>query len=98
MFPSNSRYKHTETAEWKSKDGRVIVYLQRRFLPQPDSIPAPMEHLVKDDERLDNLAANYLGDPLVFWRICDANICLHPDELTAKEGRILRIPLSLGGG
>ena len=24
-------------------------------------------------ERLDNVAAQYLGDPTLFWRLCDAN-------------------------
>ena len=33
-------------------------------------------------DRLDNIAARYLGDPEQFWRICDANGAMRPDELT----------------
>ena len=46
--------------------------------------------------RLDNLAAEYLGDPEQFWRICDANGVLRPDELTDTIGRRIRITLPDG--
>jgi nucleoid-associated protein YgaU len=44
-------------------------------------------------DRLDNLAARYLGDPEQFWKICDANNVLRPDELTEEIGRVVRIAL-----
>ena len=44
-------------------------------------------------DRLDNITANYLGDPEQFWLLCDANNAMHPDELTAQIGQKLRIPL-----
>ena len=38
--------------------------------------------------------AQYLGDPEQFWRICDANDAMRPDDLTAEVGRRLLIPVA----
>jgi hypothetical protein len=54
------------------------------------------EHTVTQGERLDNIAAQYLGDPEQFWRICDANAVLRPDELTDTTGRRIRITMPAG--
>ena len=47
-------------------------------------------------DRLDNLAQRYIGDPEQFWRLCDANGAMRPDELTEVIGRRLRITLPAG--
>lgn len=73
-----------------------IVYLRRRFVPAPERFSLLQEHTVTEGERLDNLAAQYLGDPEQFWRLCDANGALRPDELTETIGRRLRITLPEG--
>ena len=52
-----------------------------------------VEHLVGQSDRLDNITALYLGDPTQFWRICDANLALNPDELTDEPGETIRIAL-----
>lgn len=99
MFPVTSRYHKTETARYKSANGREIVYLRRRFLPSAPSATgsaAPVEHSVTEGERLDNITARYLGDPEQFWRLCDANNAMEPDELTAEIGRRLKIPMLRG--
>jgi hypothetical protein len=67
------------------------VYLQRRFLPRPKESAAQLEHTVTQDERLDNITARHLGDPEQFWRLCDANNAMNPEELTSTVGRRLRI-------
>ncbi len=97
MFPVTSRYHSVETATWSTSDGREIVFLRRRFLPAADGVVVLAEHLVAEGDRLDNITARYLGDPEQFWRVCDANDTMHPDELTAEIGRRLRIPLLQGG-
>jgi hypothetical protein len=51
------------------------------------------QHTVVQGERLDHIAAARLGDPEVFWQICDANAAMQPEELTATPGRRLRITL-----
>jgi hypothetical protein len=47
-------------------------------------------------DRLDNLTAKYLGDPEQFWRLCDANNALQPEELTDTVGRRVRITMPEG--
>jgi hypothetical protein len=97
MFPVTSRYYGIETATYETNDGREIVYLRRRFLPAAANGSLIAEHLVTQGERLDNITARYLGDPEQFWRVCDANNAMRPEELTDEIGRRLRIPFPQGG-
>jgi len=94
-FPTTSRYYGIETATLKTPDGKTIVYVRRRFVPSPDRFETLVEHSVVQGDRLDNVTANYLGDPEQFWRVCDANNAMQPDELIAV-GRKLRITLPEG--
>lgn len=95
MFPENSRYQNTEKAEFKDAEGKIIVYLRRRFVPPAERFDLLQEHVVTEGERLDNVTAQYLGDPELFWRVADANNAMHPDELMTI-GRRLRITLPEG--
>lgn len=95
-FPITSRYHRIETATLESEDGRAIVYLRRRFLPDPDAFALLQEHRVAAGERPDHLAARYLNDPEQFWRLADANGAMQPEELTEEIGRAVRITLSEG--
>jgi hypothetical protein len=95
-FGPTSRYHAVDIATWTGPDGRTITYLRRRFVPPPESFAQVGEHVVAEGDRLDNLAAHYLGDPEQFWRICDANVALRPAELTDEIGRRLRITLPEG--
>ena len=97
MFPVTSRYYGIEIAKYESADGREIVYLRRRFVPAAVNAPVIAEHTVTQGERLDNITARYLGDPEQFWRVCDANNAMQPEELTDEIARRLRIPLPQGG-
>lgn len=95
-FPPNSRYYGIETAEFLAPDGRTVAYLRRRFLPDPDRFVLLQEHSTVEGDRIDNLAATYLGDPEQFWRLCDSNRVLFPTELTDSVGRLVRITLPEG--
>jgi hypothetical protein len=95
-FPLNSRYQTVETTTLETPAGKTIVYLRRRFVPSPDRFALLREHEVHGGDRLDNLAARYLGDPEQFWRVCDANNAMRPDDLTGTPGRMLRITLPEG--
>lgn len=95
-FAANSRYAATETATHTLPDGREVVYLRRRFVPSPENFALLQEHFVVEGERLDVLTARYIGDPEQFWRICDANRALLPDDLTAAAGNVIRITLPEG--
>jgi hypothetical protein len=96
LFPPTSRYAGIDTKMIETADGRVVIYLQRRFVPSPDNFALLQEHVVTQGERLDNITARYLGDPEQFWRVCDANGAMRPQELTETIGRRLRITLPEG--
>ena len=96
LFPASSRYHGIETGKLEKPDGTRIIYLKRRFVPQPEKFDLLQEHVVTEGERLDNITAHYLGDPEQFWQICDANRAMRPDELTETIGRKLRITLPEG--
>lgn len=96
MFPVTSRYHLIRTALIEAADGRQVVYLRRRFIPPPERFELLFEHAVTEGERLDNITAQYLGDPEQFWRICDANGAVRPEELTETTGRRLRLTLPEG--
>ena len=98
IFPITSRYYASEITALTLDDAdeTKIAYLRRRFCPSPDKFALLSEHVVLQNERLDNITAHYLGDPEQFWRIADANVALRPDELTETIGRRLRITLPEG--
>ena len=95
-FTSTSRYYGIATGKLELPDGRTVVYVRRRFLPPAERLALLHEHSVTEGERLDMITAQYLDDPEQFWRICDANNALDPNELTDTVGRRLRITLPDG--
>lgn len=98
LFASNSRYFGTATSTLVAPDGTTIAYVQRRFIPQPGQLVQLQQYTLVQGDRLDVLAAKFLGDPQLFWRICDANGAMRPEDLTAPSqvGTILRICLPAG--
>jgi hypothetical protein len=96
LFPPNSRYHGLGTAFLARSDGEPLVYLLRRFVPLPDRFALLQEYVVRRGDRLDKLADVFLQDPEQFWRICDANAAMQPQDLTEKVGRKLRITLPEG--
>ena len=93
MLDPTSRYATLETAKLVAADGREIAYKRRRFLPQGRSMALLSEVMIAAGERPDLLAARTLGGPLQFWRIADANDCMHPQELVDEPGAMVRIPV-----
>jgi hypothetical protein len=85
MFETSSRYATVPDA-WLERalpDGttRTIRYKRRRFLPPAESLTPLTRHVMTDADRLDLVAARYIGDPTAFWRLCDSNDVLRPSEL-----------------
>jgi hypothetical protein len=95
-FPPTSRYAAIPTTTVTGPDGREITYLRRRFVPPPERFAVVREYAVEQGDRLDRLAATHVGDAELFWRLCDANGVLRPDELTDTVGRRIRITLPEG--
>ncbi len=95
-FPPTSRYHGVNTTTMESLGGKPIIYLRRRFIPQPERFSLLQEHAVVQGDRVDNLANQYLGDPEQFWQLCDANNVMRPHELTETMGKRIRITLPEG--
>jgi hypothetical protein len=99
-FGPASRYAQIETATIVRIDGTIVPYLKRRFIAPPEAFETVQEHRVKQGERPDTIAAGAFGDSELYWRLCDANVVMHPDELTAEPGKRIRVtlPESVPGG
>lgn len=95
-FAPTSRYYDTPRKTLTTAAGDNLVYLSRRFVPPGSRFALLSLHTVVAGERMDIIAGGELGDPQAFWRICDANDAMRPDDLTADIGRALRIPLPEG--
>lgn len=95
-FPVTSRYHPIATAKMDGPDDEPIIYLRRRFVPPPEHYSSQQLHRVVDGERLDNITAEYLGDPEQFWQVADANEAMKPQELAEQAGNLLRIPSASG--
>jgi nucleoid-associated protein YgaU len=96
MLPPTSRYASVGTTTLTTADGTTIVYLERRFVPQPDSLAQVGVHTVTPGDRLDLIASSAIGDPSQWWQIADANRAMWPGALTATVGAVLRITLPQG--
>src|SRR3712207_766899 len=99
MFESNSRYYTVETVKMTvtapDDRPRVIASKRRRFIAPAAGTVTLVDHIVTGGDRLDLITARYLGDPTQFWRVCDANEVLRPEELTVEVGLRIRIALPL---
>src|SRR5215469_16394956 len=97
-FPADSRYYGTSTLQYTAPNGQKITFLARRFVPQggAPNFSTVAQHVVRNGDRLDLIAAKYLGDPLMFWLICDANGALRPDALVETPGTVLDITMPQG--
>ena len=97
-FPTDSRYYGSATLQYTAPNAQAITYLARRFVPQPGApnYATVAQHTVKQGDRLDLLAAKYLGDPLIFWLICDANGAIQPNTLIETPGSVLSITMPQG--
>jgi len=97
-FPTDSRYYGSSTLTYITPDGQTVTYLARRFVPQPGppNFATVAQHTVHQGDRLDLIAAKYLGDPLMFWLICDANGATEPDQLVATPGSVINITTPQG--
>lgn len=95
-FSPSSRYYGIEIVTFESTQQGTIPYVRRRFIPPPERFQLLQEHLVTQGERPDTITSQYLGDPEQFWRVCDANGVMHPNELVETIGQRIRITLPEG--
>jgi hypothetical protein len=97
-FPTDSRYYNSATLTYTPPNGPPVSYLARRLVPQPGApnYATLATHAVTQYDRLDLIAAKYLGDPLLYWLICDANGAIRPNDLLMTVGTVLNITMPQG--
>jgi hypothetical protein len=97
-FPTNSRYYGSGTLTYITPTGQALAYLAPRIVPQPGApnFATVAQHVVRQGDRFDLVAAKYLGDPLIFWLICDANGATDPFELVETPGTVINITTPQG--
>lgn len=95
-----SRYDGVGTAATTVDDPvggpRQVRHLRMRRHSPGLTVGRPLAlHAVAEGDRLDLIAQRYLGDPLAYWLIADANPALDADELTDLRtvGAVLVIPV-----
>lgn len=93
MFGPGSRYFDLEIAKRFAPNGKEVTFVRRRIVPQPERFAVLHDHVVRQGERLDQIAFAHLGDPEQYWRLCDANRAMRPDELTETAGRRVHVTL-----
>lgn len=88
IFDPRSRYaRHASRYETVDARGRTV---QAMGPASPPARPPLGDHLLKDHQRLDHLAAHYLNDANGFWRLAEHNNVLLPDA--ALVGLSVKIP------
>jgi hypothetical protein len=95
-FGPESRYYGLPLRNYTAPDGSQISYVSRRFIAQPEAFAVLQRYRVKQGDRIDVVAAALIGNPLSYWLICDANVALEPDDVTAAPGAFILITLPAG--
>ena len=91
-----SRYYGARVRTELGPDGRPVVYLARRLVPDHRLEAPAATQVVSEGTRVDQLAAAMLGDPLQFWRLADMNGAIFPEELVEPAGRRVQVTLPAG--
>lgn len=62
LFPPTSRYHGIETATLETLEGKMVIYLKRRFVPPSDRFTLLQEHVVVQGDR-------WIISPRAIWEI-----------------------------
>lgn len=88
LFDAKSRYaRHAHLLTAVDRTGRTVAAVSPAEVPPQNELG---RHRLRQGQRLDHLAAHYLGDPAGFWRIAELN-----DAISAEAALIapfVRIP------
>lgn len=88
LYEKTSRYVlHASIVEVTDSSGRKVKRIGRAKRP---SLTELGEHIRRDGQRLDHLANYYLRDAHGYWKICELNDVLLPDQLAEVE--LIKIP------
>lgn len=88
VFDAKSRYAlHATVYTSIDARGRVVQAVGPAMPPESSTLG---DHLLKEHERLDHLAAHYLNDANGFWRIAEHMGVMLPEAALAGES--VRVP------
>jgi hypothetical protein len=87
-YDERSRYRTTPVYLIPDHRGRMVSVVS--VPPRPEQ-PIAGVHLLRQGQRPDQLAAQYLDNPAGFWRIAEANDVMQAEWLT--ERREIAIPV-----
>ena len=88
VFDAKSRYvKFARVATATDRRGRTVSHLTPAEVPAQDELG---RHKLRQGQRLDHLAAHYLGDANGFWRIAELNDAMTPEA--ALDTVLVAIP------
>lgn len=88
IIDKSSRYaQHAEFVEVVDERGEKVLALGPAKRPPLNELG---EHIRREGQRLDHLANYYLKDPHGYWKICELNDVLLPDQLAEVE--LIKIP------
>lgn len=91
MFDDSSRYADLPIRQFQTADGRQVTYRLRRLIPLKKAEVRERTPFGQVD-RLDLTAARTLGDPRLFWALCDANRIANPFAFNMTGNRRLDVP------
>jgi hypothetical protein len=99
-FGPSSRYASIPVARYTfpagTGDDATVTYVLRRFIPQARDIPLATRHALRANDRGDLIAAAYLGDAELNWRVADANLATDLISFTSSPGERIAVPLPPG--
>jgi hypothetical protein len=89
VFFKGSRYAGLPVLHTTDSRGRPVAYKATRFIGPSEFVSG---HMVVQGDRLDLIAYDRYRDAERFWRICDANVVMWPEDLVSEPGRVIGIP------
>ena len=95
--PSPTGSRGTSTGTDAGAGGKdAVLYLARSILPLASTFKPQTTYTILAGDRLDNLSAKLLGDPLLYWMLLEANNVSDPAVLCSVPGRKIVVPAVVG--
>jgi hypothetical protein len=97
MNDRDGRYATSGLLSRTGSDGRPIVYLERRFLPDPAALTIAGIAEMAAGDRIDLFSSRVQGASTAWWRIADARALIDPGDLETPPLQRLKVPLPEAG-
>ena len=81
----NSRYYGAQIESTTLADETPVNYLARRIIPQPDTYSSTQSYVIVEGDRLDNLAAKFLGAEYTTVNEAGESTALRATEVSPQE-------------